>query len=300
MADSPNANGRETDRPARAISRTRKLRLAVERTDRVLTVLSSYNAFTAKLLELTGIEVVNVGTSNVGGAYTGLPDVGVVSMTEMVNIAGYIARGVSIPVILDGDTGHGGVMAVRRLVEECIRAGLAGLRLDDQPLEGKRRSQMAGIEVASRELAIARYRAAVDMRDEIDPDFVIMAQCYARDAANGGLDEAIARLNLYREVGGVDWVQLESPHSLDEVKQTRAQVPGLLTVMQGRMPRPLSIDEHRELGFNVAWYTFMVPAVMRAIAWEFAHSFATDGLDAWTKFKAAHPDNPFLDARRRR
>src|SRR5947209_10080951 len=95
-------------------------------------------------------------------------------------------------VIMDGDTGHGGIMAVRRMVKECIRRGIAGVRIDDQPIEGKRKTQDAGVEVVPLDLAIARYRAAVDMKNELDPDFVVMAQCYARDAANGGLEDALA------------------------------------------------------------------------------------------------------------
>ena len=74
------------------------------------------------------------------GAYTGLADVGTATMTECVTIAGWIADSVSIPVIIDGDIGHGGIMAVRRMVRECIRAGIAGIRIDDQPIEGKRKT----------------------------------------------------------------------------------------------------------------------------------------------------------------
>ena len=113
-------------------------------------------------------------------------------MTECVQIAGWIASSVATPVIIDGDTGHGGIMAVRRLVRDCIHAGIAGIRIDDQPIEGKRRTQSAGLEVVPLEQAIVRYRAAVDMKNELDPDFVVMAQCYARDAANGGLDDNAA------------------------------------------------------------------------------------------------------------
>src|SRR5215813_9648543 len=115
-------------------------------------------------------------------------------------------------------------MAVRRMVRECIRAGIAGIRIDDQPIEGKRKTQDAGVEVVPLDQAIARYRAAVDMKNELDPNFVVMAQCYARDAANGGLDDSIARLKAYRAEAKVDWVQLESPHSPDEIRLARAAV----------------------------------------------------------------------------
>src|SRR5580700_5830483 len=169
-------------------------------------------------MEQAGYGGLFVGTGGVVGAYTGLADVGTATMTECVTIAGWIADSISIPVIMDGDTGHGGIMAVRRMVGECIRAGIAGIRIDDQPIESKRKTQSAGVEVVPLDQAIARYRAAVDMKNELDPNFVVMAQCYARDAANGGFDEAVQRLKAYRDAAGVDWVQFESPHSVDEIK----------------------------------------------------------------------------------
>ena len=210
-----------------------------------------------------------------------------------MTFGGYIARAVNFPVILDGDTGHGGVTAVRRLVQDCIRAGIAGIRLDDQPIEGKRSTQMAGLEIVSAEQAVARYRAAVDAKNELDPDFVIMAQCYARDAANGGFETLIERLNIYRDVAGVDWVQFESPHSVDEVRRVRAAVTGVLSVMQGRLERPLTLPQHAELGLNVAWYTFLPDKVLKSACWEFMQQFAERGMDAWFDFQANHPDIPF-------
>jgi len=83
------------------------------------------------------------------------------------------------------------------------------VRIDDQPIEGKRATQSAGVEIVPLDLAIARYRAAVDMKNELDPDFVVMAQCYARDAANGGLEDALARLKAYREIAARAWAELE-------------------------------------------------------------------------------------------
>ena len=113
------------------------LRELIGRKDRVLAVLHTPNAALARIMELAGCEAGFVGTSGVVGAYTGLADVGTATMTECVTIAGWIAQTVKFPVIMDGDTGHGGIMAVRRMVRECIRAGIAGVRIDDQPIEGK-------------------------------------------------------------------------------------------------------------------------------------------------------------------
>ncbi|HWX78170.1 MAG TPA: isocitrate lyase/PEP mutase family protein [Candidatus Acidoferrales bacterium] len=272
---------------------TTKLRQLLRRKNKVLAVLGAPNAFHAKIMEANGVEACFVGTSITGGNYTGLPDLGILAMTECVEIAKWIARSVKIPVILDGDTGHGGIMAVRRLVRECIEAGLAGLRLDDQPLEQKRRTMSAGISIVSREEALARYRAAVDAKNEIDPDFVIMAQCYARNAANGGMAETLKRLRLYEKEAGVDWVQFEAPHSVQEIKRARSVVKGPFSAMKGQLPRALTLEEHKSLKLNAAWYTFLPDQVLKTAAWSFFQEFQKKGMRAWDEFILANPDTPF-------
>ena len=272
---------------------TTKLRQLLRRKNKVLAVLGAPNAFHAKIMEANGVEACFVGTSITGGNYTGLPDLGILSMTECVEIAKWIARSVKIPVILDGDTGHGGIMAVRRLVEECIEAALAGLRLDDQPLEQKRRTMSAGISIVSREEAVARYRAAVDAKNEIDPDFVIMAQCYARNAINGGMAETMKRLRLYEKEAGVDWVQFEAPHSVQEINRARSVVKGPFSAMKGQLPRALTLEEHKSLKLNAAWYTFLPDQVLKTAAWSFFQEFQKKGMRAWDEFILANPDTPF-------
>ena len=276
-------------------SRTRRLQELIHRTDRVLAVMHPPSAQHARLMEAAGCEAAFVGTSGVVGAYTGLADVGTATMTECVQIAGWIAQSCTMPIIVDGDTGHGGVMAVRRLVRECIKAGLAGVRIDDQPIEGKRMTQSAGMEVVPLEHAIARYRAAVDMKNELDPDFVVMAQCYARDAANGGLEDCLARLASYQEDAGVDWVQFESPHSIDEVKQARARVKGPFSFMKGRLARTLGLREHLDLGVTIAWYPGFTHAVMRAALWDFLNDFHARDIAAWEDFLASRKGKEIPD-----
>ena len=271
----------------------KRLRELINRKEKVLVVLHPPTAAHARIMERAGCEVGFVGTGGVVGGYTGLADVGTLTMMECVQIAGWIAQAVNFPIIIDGDTGHGGVMAVRRLVRECIRAGIAGVRIDDQPLEGKRRTQSAGMEVVPLEQAIARYRAAVDMKNELDPDFVIMAQCYARDAWNGGIDDAIIRLRAYRDDAGVDWVQLESPHSIDEIKRARAAVEGPFSFMRGKLPRYLGLDEHLALGVNIAWYPGFTHHVTWAALWDFMQDFQSRGIEAWEAFVASRKDKPY-------
>ena len=82
-------------------------------------------------------------------------------------------------------------MAVRRMIEDCIREGIAGVRIDDQPIEGKRGTGTAGMEVQSLDVVLTRYRAAVDREREPDPNFVVMAQYYMAEASNGGFEESL-------------------------------------------------------------------------------------------------------------
>jgi len=179
------------------------------------------------------------------------------------------------------------------MVRECIRAGIAGVRIDDQPIEGKRRTQSAGVEVVPLEQAVARYRAAVDMKNDLDPDFVVMAQCYARDAAGGGLVDCLRRLRAYESEARVDWVQFESPHSEDEIRRARAVVKGPFSFMKGRLPRHLSLDEHLALGVTIAWYPGFTHQVIWAALWDFMKQFQANGIAAWEEFERARQDRPY-------
>ncbi len=274
-------------------SASARLQQLIHRKGQVLSVLHPPSATLARIMEKSGCEALFVGTGGVVGAYTGMADVGTATMTECVQIAGWIASSVSTPVIMDGDTGHGGIMAVRRMVRECIRAGIAGVRIDDQPIEGKRRTQSAGVEVVPLDQAIARYRAAVDMKNELDPNFVIMAQCYARDAANGGLEDALHRLRAYETEAGVDWVQLESPHSTDDIRRARQAVSGPLSFMKGKLPRYLSLEEHLALGVTIAWLPGFTHNVIWAALSDFMAEFSQRGIGAWDDFVERRKDRPY-------
>jgi 2-methylisocitrate lyase-like PEP mutase family enzyme len=153
------------------------------------------------------------------------------------------------------------------------------------------------VTVVPTEQAIARYRAAVEMRNELDPDFIIMAQCYARDAENSSFDDTIARLRAYKEDGGVDWVQLESPHSVDEIKAARAAVTGPFSFMKGKLPRYLTLDEHLALGVNIAWLPGFTHHVLWAALWDFMNDFQSRGIAAWEDFQASRRNRPYPEPR---
>jgi 2,3-dimethylmalate lyase len=223
------------------------------------------------------------------GGYTGMEDTGVISIPESALIGGWIARSVSFPVILDGDTGHGGIMSVRRIVEESIRAGLAGIRLDDQAIEAKRGTSAAGITLAPLELAVARYRAAVDVRNEISPSFIIMANCYAGEAINSSFELALNRMRAYQELGGVDWVVYTAPRSIDEMKAIRAAVKGPLTFFGSF---GLTDAELLTLGINMRWGAATLNVVYAAL-YDYVKDYMARGFVATSDWRAQHSNNPF-------
>ncbi|PKB63654.1 MAG: hypothetical protein BZY80_06190 [SAR202 cluster bacterium Io17-Chloro-G2] len=273
---------------------TARLQELIHRQGQMTTVLHPPSASLARVMEAAGAEAGFVGTSGVVGSYTGMEDVGTATLNECVQIAGWIARSVRFPVMLDGDTGHGGIMAVRRMIEDCIREGIAGVRIDDQPIEGKRGTGTAGMEVQSLDVVLTRYRAAVDCKKELDPDFVVMAQCYVAEAANGGFEESLVRMKAYKEVADVDWVQLTAPRSVDEVKRARAAVDGPFSIMQGYMHPPLTNDELLALGINLAWMPQPTHAVTYAALYDFVKDYMERGTGAWTDFQEQHKENPYI------
>jgi 2-methylisocitrate lyase-like PEP mutase family enzyme len=124
-----------------------------------------------------------------------------------------------------------------------------------------------------------------------------MAQCYARDAANGGLEDCLVRLAAYERDAGVDWVQLESPHSVEEIKRARAAVSGTFSFMKGKLPRYLGLEEHLALGVTIAWYPGFTHHVTWAALWDFLQEFQTRGVAAWDDFTASRKHRPYPDPR---
>jgi 2-methylisocitrate lyase-like PEP mutase family enzyme len=122
-----------------------------------------------------------------------------------------------------------------------------------------------------------------------------MAQCYARDAMNSGLEDAIERLKVYREEAGVDWVQLESSHSIEEIKLARAEVKGPFSFMKGKLPRYLSLDEHQQLGVHIAWFPGFTHHVLWAAMWDFMRDFQSRGVAAWEDFQEQCKGKPYPD-----
>ena len=152
----------------------------------------------AMIVERAGFEIVYTGGYDVSLTLLGLPDVGLITATEMVANARNIARAVKVPVIADVDTGYGNALNVIRTVQDYESAGVAAVHIEDQ-VHPKKCGHVAGKQLISREEAVGKLRAAMDRKT--DKDFVIIGRTDAIAAAGGGLDEAIARGRAYADAG---------------------------------------------------------------------------------------------------
>jgi 2,3-dimethylmalate lyase len=165
---------------------------------RAVAVPGCYDALSAKVIEKAGFEAIQVSGYGLAACILGKPDVGLVQMKDVLDMTWNIAQAVDIPVMADVDTGGGNAVNAAWITERLIAMGVAGMNIEDQEFP-KRCGHMAGKEVIGAEEMAGKVRACADVRDRLDPDFIINAR--TDSFASFGLDEAIRRCNLYQEAG---------------------------------------------------------------------------------------------------
>lgn len=248
----------------------------------------------AQLAQAAGFKAFGISGSGASTTLLGLPDIGLMTMTEMIENLRRVCRAVEIPVIVDSDTGFGNAINVRRTVEEIIRAGAAGLFMEDQ-ISPKRCGFVKGKDVISLEEAVGKYRAACDIRDEIDPDFVIIARSDARGAPGGSVEEVIRRGKAYLEAGA-DIFYAEALQSREEIRAVRAALPhGLFTTITMYLDPPLSRQEFIDLGICFTW-TFIEQVGAIAI-YDFLMDYKERGEPARIEFAKKTENHRFGSSR---
>ena len=188
---------------------TTKLRQMLN-SDQLIVAPFVLNALHAKIAESVGFQAVYM-TGAGTAAERGFPDVGLLTMTEMVANAKFIAGAVDIPVVCDADTGYGNPLNVRRTMREYEAAGVAGIHIEDQ-LFPKKCGFFEGKQIISQEEAVQKIRAALDART--DPDFVIIARCDAY--AVTGWEDTVKRCRAYVEAGA-DLVFVDGIKSVEDI-----------------------------------------------------------------------------------
>jgi len=235
--------GRLTRRPG-APARLR----ALLDSGQMIVAPGAFDPLSARLVEEAGFPAVYMTGFGTSAALLGRPDVGLLTMTEMVGNAGRIAACVDIPVIADADTGYGNPVNVIRTVGAYEAAGVAGIHIEDQ-VAPKRCGHLDGKQVIPAAEMAAKIRAAVEARTQ--PEFVIIARTDAR--AVEGLDRSLQRARMYREAGA-DVLFIEALTSEAEAEEAVRAFPGvplLFNWAEGGKTPPISLDRLKELGYKI-------------------------------------------------
>jgi carboxyvinyl-carboxyphosphonate phosphorylmutase len=232
----------------------------------IIVAPGAYDGFSARLIEAAGFKAVYMTGAGTAASHLGQPDLGLATLTEMATHAAHLASCVSIPLIADADTGYGNALNVVRTVREYERAGVAGLHIEDQ-VAPKKCGHIAGKQVIPAQEMADKLRAASEYRT--DPDFVIIARTDAR--AVTGLDDAIARANLYAD-SGADMIFFEAPQSEDEIARVAREVkaPLLSNMVAGGKTPPVKVSELERLGYKLVIFPGIamaaaIPAIETAL-----------------------------------
>jgi methylisocitrate lyase len=241
---------------------------ALIRNHKIILSAGVYDVLSAKIAESVGFRTVVLSGYAASASYLGEPDIGILTQTETLDLARRICRAVSIPVMVDGDTGYGGVLNVARMVEELISCGAMGILLEDQTWP-KRCGHMRGKSVISAEEHAAKIRAAKAAKD--DKPFVVVARTDALELL--GLDEAIRRGKLYKEAGA-DLIFVEGPRNREELEAISREVPGPLVVniIEGGLTPVLPLEEYHRMGFISVGYV-LTGVFAAAMALKKAYSY---------------------------
>jgi methylisocitrate lyase len=205
------------------------------------------NASMARQVECAGFDAVYISGAGLANCTAGLPDIGLLTLNEVATLAGFIARAVKIPAIVDADTGFGGAENVGRTIYELERAGLAGCHLEDQEFP-KRCGHLAGKRLVETDEMVAKLRAAIAAKR--DPDFLVIARTDARAVEN--FSGAVERANSYL-AAGADAIFPEALQSPDEFRDFAREVkaPLLANMTEFGKSPSLGVKELDELGYRM-------------------------------------------------
>ncbi len=228
------------------MKKTRLLRKYIGE-DNILVMPGAHDTLTAKIIEQSRFKALTIGGYAASASLLGQPDLSFLTLTEMVDCVSRVVDAVDIPVFTDGDTGHGGVLNVRRTVKAIEKSGAAGMFIEDQVFP-KRCGHMQNKQVIEKQEMVAKVKAAVDART--DDDFVIMARTDA--LAVNGLEDAIDRGNLFSQAGA-DLIFVEAPTTVKQMQQITSHIdaPLLANNIEGGKSPMLSAAELEKIGYNV-------------------------------------------------
>jgi len=219
----------------------------------------AYDALTARIMEQAGFPAVYMTGFGTTASLLGRPDVGLLTMSEMVDNARRMAQAIDVPLIADADTGYGNPLNVIRTVQEYELAGVSAVHIEDQ-ITPKKCGHMENKQLVAASEMVEKIHAAIEARTSTD--FLIIARTDAR--AVEGLDSALRRARMYREAGA-DMLFVEAPESEREAAQVAcelADTPLLFNFAEGGKTPPIPFDRLKELGYRIV--IFPIGALLAA------------------------------------
>ena len=249
-----------------------RLRAAVEQ-ESPLQVVGAINAYAARLAEAVGFRALYVSGGGVAAASCGIPDLGITTREDVLTDVRRIVEITELPVLVDIDTGWGEAFHIARTVRTMIRAGAAGVHIEDQ-VAAKRCGHRPGKAVVPPEEMVDRIRAAVQART--DAAFVVMARTDA--VAAEGLEAALDRARRYVEAGA-DMLFPEGLRTLGQYQQfvDAVPVPVLANITEFGVTPLLTVEELRSVGVRLVLYPLSAFRAMSAAALQVYQAIRTDG-----------------------
>jgi 2-methylisocitrate lyase-like PEP mutase family enzyme len=231
------------------MTKAQELKALVER-GQIIQAPGAPDPLTARLIEKAGFPALYMTGFGATAMRLGMPDIGLLTQTEMTSHARDMARAVNIPIIADADTGYGGPANIRRTVEEYIQAGVAAIHLEDQQLP-KRCGQRAGVRVIPSAENVRRLRCAVEAYQK--GELLLIARTDALQSE--GIEEAIHRAKLYQDVGA-DLVFVDGIKKIAEVEAVAKGVPGpkVVSIVDGNETTALTASDLQDMGFSIVFY----------------------------------------------
>lgn len=251
----------------------------------LLVMSGGFSPLHARMSEVLGYEAFFMSGSQVAAYVYGYPDVGLLGLNEMVESVRRITNVTDIPVFADADTGYGNAVNVYYTVQAYIRAGAAGLHIEDQEAP-KKSGTLAGRRLISIEEAVGKYKAAVRAKKELDTDFVVCARCDSIGSESGNFEDAVRRGVAYVQEAGVDAVWMNTLTEREQIAEACRRIPApVIAPYYGPRPSP-NFDEFQKLGASAVLYPSLTTANGLQATWEVLHEFKARGpvvLEEWNK-----------------
>jgi 2-methylisocitrate lyase-like PEP mutase family enzyme len=257
----------------------------------LLVIPGGYSPLMARMAEAVGYESFFMAGSQTAAYLLGSPNVGLITMREMVDAARRIVTACTIPIIADGDEGYGNALNTYRAALEFASAGTAAITIEDRRNATDLKSH-AGPRIALDE-ALGKLQAAVAARDTVGSDMLVIARSDVMDDTRAGFDDAFARCMVYKEEGGADAIFINAVPTRAMIEESCRSIPGPVIHNYLGSPPPPSLGEWRDLGASAVIFPLLTTSAGLQAIWDILHEFRERGVEAQTDASRRAQESPW-------